>query len=269
MGKAPFLAIVGLGTALDLGGRSLSQALAKFDTERAYQVTPMSHGKAAGKTALLVDVDGAQFTIVPRESVEVGSFNSAVLGAALNWREAASAVAQAKADVIVAANRPAADHAAAVKTAFLLTVIVEALLSRSEPAFVYWGTADMVVEPGAFSEAAKAMLAENEPPVLQWVRFELFPGEKVSGRLTGGMRSMGLAHFVGHELELQPAEFTPVEIARRAVGYAEQLVREGPSKATEVDGPSAAERIYLDMDRRGKIPVLRMKSSIRGREMAN
>lgn len=44
---------------------------------------------------------------------------------------------------IIAANRPAGDHAAAVKTAYLLAVINKAVLSLVDPSFVYWATADM------------------------------------------------------------------------------------------------------------------------------
>lgn len=93
------------------------------------------------------------------------------------------------------------------------------------------------------------------------VRFDLFRGDDVAGAMTGGMQSKGLSHFVGHELLLKPIALAPAEIARRAIGYAEQVVREGPSDAVEIAGPAPDERIKLQREAAPAGDLLRMQST--------
>lgn len=147
MNKNPFLAIGGLAAPSIPDQKTLATWLGQLDPERTYTVADIPLGEGSSRCGLLVDVEGAQFTIVPRDTPEAGRYASAVAGAVLTWGGAAQGVVAAKAEIVVAANRRAADHAAAVKTAFLLAVVVGAVASRLSASFVYWGTADPPMGP--------------------------------------------------------------------------------------------------------------------------
>ena len=262
MEPATFLTILAVAAAPRLHSDELRAALRTLDPTRTYRVaeTELPHGEAG--RCLLTEAEEVQFTILARpDAPQAAAFARALQDAALAWRGAEAAVRGARAQIIVAAASPAADHAAAVKIAYLLTVVSEAVARLARPLFVYWGTGDLLVDPAAFSEAAKAMLHENRPPVLQWVRFSLFRGPGSGASATGGMRSKGLAPFLGYELKLEPVAMPPVEIARRAIGYAEHLLREGPAaRVEEIDGPAPGERMSLEIESRPQGPVLRMRT---------
>jgi hypothetical protein len=255
----PFLSIVGFKTQFALAENELSASLAKLDPARRYSVKAFCSNdrKLSG---LLVDVEGVQFTVMWQpDLLNVGQYASAIAAASLTWPSARTGLSAAGAQLILSANQDAGDHQAAVKVAYLLTILAEGLMKRGEAAFLYWGTADLLVEPRAFLAAAERMRRENEAPVLQWVRFDLIRGPQKGGAPTGGMRSRGLASLVGLELQLDPVAMAPVEIAKRAIGFAEHLVREGPvNPAVDIDGPVPGERIHLVHDRGPGGEMLRM-----------
>jgi hypothetical protein len=49
-------------------------------------------------------------------------------------------------------------------------------------------------------------------------------------------------------------------LARRTVGYADELLRSGPSEIADIEGPMPNERITLKMRRVGPTPILIMHS---------
>ncbi|WP_162806735.1 hypothetical protein [Sphingosinicella terrae] len=245
--KPVFLTVIGARSPLKVDADALAAILETKDPTRSYEVIAVPTSQNPGDVGLIVNVEGVQFTVLPRVAkVDAKSFSSAIGAAALTWKRAGEAVGKSEAQIIAASNQPAGDHAAAVKIAYLLTALTAAIASLGKPLFVYWGTGDLLVEPSAFSLAAEAMLRENQPPVLQWVRFDLLRGPEGPGGATGGMLSVGLDPFIQYEIQLEPVAITPVEIARRAVGYAEYLIREGaPGEATEIAGPAPGERIMI------------------------
>ena len=260
MQNSPFLTIIGIRVSAKIEVAALTEALKLIDTDRQYSVNAIS--LAAGRTdqGLLVDVEGLQFTIIPNKEFSPRDFAEAVTGSVLNWAGAASGLEEAKTSIIIAVNCSATDHPSAVKAAFLLSVITEAVVSVANTAFVFWGTANHLIEPSAFSQAVSAMLKHNQPPILQWVRFDIFRGTDVAGEMTGGMRSTGLAHFVGHELLLEPLPMRPTELARRTVGYADELIKNGPSGVRAIAGPDTGERISLSTRTGGDSPLVVMTS---------
>lgn len=256
----PFLTTIGVDRQVSICSNDLHASLINTDPKRKYRVNTVPLAAHENEKGFLVDVEDVQFTIIPNKALSKADYAAAVAGSMLNWASAADGLQSAKKSLIIAANRPAIDHPSAVKTAFLLSVVSKAVANLVDTAFVFWGTANHLIEPSAFSEAVDAMLEKNQPPILQWVRFDIFKGPDVDGQMTGGMRSKGLRHFVGHEIELQPLSMPPVELARRAVGYADELLRNGPSDIIEIPGPIAGERLTLQMNEAGSIPTLSMQS---------
>jgi len=256
----PLLAIIGIAALPCFGGAGMEARLALIDSQRTHTVTSIPLGSSAVGQGFLIESEGIQFTVMSY----LGAFDAAPYAAAVNasldWPTAGQALRKATGQIIVAANQPAEDHAAAVKIAYLLTVVAAAVAGLVDTAFIYWASADLLVEPAAFEAATVTMLERNEPPLLQWIRFDVFRGPHGPGGATGGMRSRGLSGFLGYELQLDPVAMAPVEIARRAVGYSEHLLREGPTEfGAEMDGPTAGERIGLLFEEGRQGPLLRMR----------
>jgi len=240
----PFLTTVGTRSLIGFSKGRLEVELRSIDASRQYELRPFEEPK--GEQGLLVQSEGVPFTIVSRSiGKEKSKYRTALAASALTWAEAGVAVSGTGAELIVAAVGASSDHAASVKIAFLLQVISTAVAATVAADYIYWGTADLLIEPESFATATASMLNDNVPPTLQWVSFHLYPGPVHAGEWTGGMRSKGLQAFVGYELVLEPIAMRPMEIARRATGIADHLIKEGVIGAF-VPGPDPGERLNLE-----------------------
>jgi len=111
---------------------------------------------------------------------------------------------------------------------------------------VGYGPAETLMDPGYFVRIVRSWLDGGPFPALGLTA--LIPASD------GGVRSRGLAHFIGHEVQLQPAAGdTPPETLRSGIRVVDHLVRAGvPGEPVTVE-LGDGDTISIEPSRFGKL----------------
>jgi hypothetical protein len=95
-------------------------------------------------------------------------------------------------------------------------------------------------------------------PMPELIRPRWFPGE-VAGRQAPGLVTLGLAPFVGREVEHPPTGEPPGPVYERALNLCLYLMRAGPViKDGDTVGQTEAQRITVRLAERDGVPVYRL-----------
>lgn len=129
------------------------------------------------------------------------------------WEGAADAFAAAAGHALIVVISPSHDPRQSVKQARVLTFVTAAVLHSMSGSGVFWSPADYVISPVLFVQQALALRGSDEASPL-WFSFRLFPGSRNEGDESLVCQSMGLAIFLGRELECGPYRMEPVDLTQ-------------------------------------------------------
>jgi hypothetical protein len=198
--------------------------------------------------------------------LRAGMLDAAIAANAL-WPEAGRVLCKHRAHVIVASLRKPGDFAGRLAAAAGVTRVCAAIAVLTLSLGVYWMPSEAVHEANTF-RAAAAKMSEGDWPIDLWVRLRLFKG-KVEGRAVSiGFATIGLAGFVGREIEFEPAFLPPAIVAQWVRGTALYLLAQGPAlKHGDTLGVGPMERIrieHADKSECASLPISRLTPRLRG-----
>jgi hypothetical protein len=161
----------------------------------------------------VVAVIGIPFPIPPETLARPIAMNWA-------WPQAKAAFEASRAHVIVSAMGPAGDAARVRADARRVTCVAAALADMLSAVGVYWASADNVLAPDAFVQAAREA-SEEQSPIDLWQAVYFYPGPKFNQTEEIIARTTGLELFIGREIECGPYARETGELARivRGLGW--------------------------------------------------
>jgi len=182
------------------------------------------------------------------------------------WAEAARAQ---RAHAIVANLDAAADTAAAAGAAALVIAAAAALTELLPGALgVHWAASGLFAEPAAFRGVAVAMTPERLP-VEVLVKPRWHQGRPPQPP-TAGLVTLGLAPFVGREIEHPATGEAPVAVYERAMNLALYLMRAGPViRDGDTVGTTPTQRIAVARGEQGGVPTYRLEFVSAGERAPN
>jgi len=170
------------------------------------------------------------------------------------WEAAARAQ---RAHVIVANLDTAADAPGKVQSAALVFATAATLCELLPVTLgVSWAAAALFIAPESFRQAAQAM-RPDQLPVSDIIKPRWYRDGQAPGLLT-----MGLAPFVGREIDHPPTGEKPGELYNRMLNLALYLMRSGPVIGDgDTVGQTPTQRIVVRFGERGGMPTYRLDVS--------
>lgn len=206
----------------------------------------LSEKSKAPDNGFVVGVGGAAMTVrMLDEPLEMEKLKNA-LATSIGWREARDHVAAHQGHIVIAPLIENTPEKAATLAA-ITSATASAIAAQTETVGVYWASADLLIETGAFRKAA-AGAVQGTAPLPTWVKFMPVKGPDSDGVVTTGFITAGFSSFVGREVEVEPAPLSRSEIGARMVGFMNYLLAKGPVvQDGDTIGVSDNERIRVAM----------------------
>lgn len=184
--------------------------------------------------------------------------------ASLTWRDAAETLRRTRAHVVLSLLENPPEHPHALNGAVAVTLLAAAIARRLSVAAIVFTESHAIAPGDALGDIATSVAEQGQMPVMLWTRLAFLRGpEAADGRPTVGALTVGLAAFIGREIELEPAPLEPSGVAERLLGLCQYLIVNGPIIGDgETVGLTEAETIrvrWADQGTRPGVPVLLMR----------
>ncbi len=179
--------------------------------------------------------------------------------AVFTWRDAEAKLTRNKAHVIVASLIESKTHAIALANATAVTLVTGALTALLPVIGTVYDDSLAAFEGNAVNAMARDFMQKRTIPEMLWATIQFVQGDAPE---TVGAVTTGLIHFIGREIEFEPAALQPGEVAQRVFGLCQYLMLNGPviNDGASV-GNTPDEKIiarYKSEGRRRGIPVLHL-----------
>ncbi|MCV6577010.1 MAG: DUF4261 domain-containing protein [Cohaesibacter sp.] len=174
---------------------------------------------------VILEVGGVKISLIQNASaVPAGTFDTA-LKFSLAWSEAGVAVAAHKAHIVVGCLELPSNHEQALHFAIMNSLATAAVSEVVSGLGVYWSSAQLLISPDGFGEAARGIL-NKQLPVEDWINLFWIRGEQ-EGSLAVGCVTSGAFAFLGMEIEFLPTRLQPADLAQKIFGVFQYLLMNG------------------------------------------
>ena len=143
------------------------------------------------------------------------------------WREAADAFRTSAGYVLVAIANTQDDPKEKVRQSRVLTYVTAAVVKSMSGTGVLWSPPDIVIAPDRFLKEASELRGSQYASPL-WFSFRFLPGSTDANDDSLVCQSVGLAVFLGRELECGPYRMPPQEMAPIVLFVARYMASAGP-----------------------------------------
>lgn len=242
--RAPFIAALVLERPADLRPQALIAELRRQRPDRSGKIE--IRGEAGAADGLLLKLGSDLLTVAAVDApLPAGTLDAAIAGNLL-WPDAGRVLFRHRAHVTVTSLQKPKDCAGRLTAAASVTGVCAAIAVLTAPIGVYWGPSETVCEANHL-RAAAAKMAAGDWPIDFWVRLRLLKGKAEGGAMATGCATIGLASFIGREIEFEPAFLPPGIAAQWVRATALYLLTQGPApEHGETLGMSATGRVGIE-----------------------
>ena len=259
--QSRFIAYVALSAARRVSGPAVANKLAERFPDWALAAQAIETPGAADARAGFLLLIGEQKLLV--------SFIDAPLPADCFhddahqrfWAGWESAARAQRAHVIVASLDTAPDAPSKLQSAALVFATAATLCELlPETLGVSWAASALFIAPDVFRQAAETM-RRDQLPVSELVK-PFWYADAPQDRQSPGLLTMGLAPFVGREIDHPPTGEQPGAIYNRCLNLALYLMRSGPViRDGDTVGQTPTQRIVVRFSERRGTPTYRLDVS--------
>ncbi|MEO3474323.1 DUF4261 domain-containing protein [Roseomonas sp. CAU 1739] len=262
--QSRFIAYVALSAAARVSGPAVATKLAERYPEWARTAQAIEASGVADAPAGFLLLVGEQKLLVsfidaplPADCFQDDAHQRLWVG----WEAAARAQ---RAHVIVANLDTASDAPGKVQAAAPVFATAATLCELvPETLGVSWAASALFIAPDAIRQAAAAM-RPDQLPVSELIKPCWYAGEPPD-RQSLGLLTMGLAPFVGREIDHPPTGEQPSIIYNRCLNLALYLMRSGPViRDGDTVGQTPTQRIVVRFGERGGVPTYQLDISTAG-----
>lgn len=180
--------------------------------------------------AATFDVDGTTVSAVYSASPMKPETLEQAIEAARIWPEACEATKAASGHLVIASDSTAADHETATKVSLAVSRLAAKFIQKSGALAVFWPESGSLVAADLFAGSAAEADALPTGLVGTWVHITWYRAdpEEEGGPARFAAATMGLARFVGREVDFAASNLQASEIAERILFVSKYLMTEGP-----------------------------------------